>query len=445
MKLSLDLQPKQQQFFDLCEKSKASTLGFGGSRGGAKSGACRRVMLIRRLRYDGTWGIIVRRVYDDVKRNHIDKFFGDWPMFEKFYSKTNHEITFPNQSKIIFGYAETLDEVKRKFHGPEYMDIFVDQAEQFTEEELHQMKLACRWPGQPDFRCKLGLFFNPGGVGIAYLKRVFHDRLYHENERPEDFEFIQAYSWDNFEWVRDAAESEGISPEEFYSWDGAVGGERFNYVITKSQYGKELNALPQNLRLGMLLGSFDRFSGQYFGEVWDRDKAVLSQRQIQRLMKPWWSRWIAIDWGYSHYSAVYWFAKGTVNPDEFNSLMDEVLGKKARDYRVETPQDLVLTYREFVERSVGEADLAARILHNTPREEREEVRRIFLSPDAFAKRGSANTIAEQIGDVLVGGGLPRPHPADNDRVGGWRLMHGLLKRNYELGGLNIGAEQGLIV
>jgi len=58
---------------------------------------------------------------------------------------------------------------------------------------------------------------------------------------------------------------------------------------------------------------------------------------------------------------------------------------------------------------------------------RERISEIFLSPDAFAHRTSEASIAEQLGDVLVANGLPRPAPADDDRVGGWQWMYQLLQ------------------
>ena len=51
---------------------------------------------------------------------------------------------------------------------------------------------------------------------------------------------------------------------------------------------------------------------------------------------------------------------------------------------------------------------------------------IYLSPDAFANRTGEASIAEQMGDVFVSAGLPRPVPADDDRVGGWMLMYQML-------------------
>jgi hypothetical protein len=60
---------------------------------------------------------------------------------------------------------------------------------------------------------------------------------------------------------------------------------------------------------------------------------------------------------------------------------------------------------------------------------RERIREIYLSPDAFARRTSEASVAEQLGDVLQQNGLPRPVPADDDRIGGWQLMYQLLERD----------------
>jgi hypothetical protein len=60
----------------------------------------------------------------------------------------------------------------------------------------------------------------------------------------------------------------------------------------------------------------------------------------------------------------------------------------------------------------------------------ERIRDIFLSPDAFAQRTADASIAEQLGDGLAAAGLPRPSPADNDRVGGWMLMYQALEADH---------------
>src|ERR1700733_4953967 len=195
----VDLQPKQFTFANLVENSKATWLGYGGSRGGAKSGALRRIMVMRRLKYPGTSGLILRRVWDDVLKNHVNEMWkdGEFPELYKYYKAGEHVIEMPNGSRIYFDSSENSTDVQRKAFGPEFMDIFIDQAEQFTEDELVQIKTTCRWPGTPLYRCKMGLFFNPGGVGAGFLQRIFSTLDFHQNESKDNYAFLQAFGWDN--------------------------------------------------------------------------------------------------------------------------------------------------------------------------------------------------------------------------------------------------------
>lgn len=397
LNLSLRLQPKQSELLELCEDSQASTIGYGGSRGGGKSGAARRVMLLRRLNNPGTTGLIFRRVYDDLKRNHIDKFFEEFPHLFRFYRSTDHEVVLPAApgqapSRIVFGYAETETEVKRKFHGPEYMDMFIDQGEQLSELELKLMKTACRWPGTSRYKCKFVVFFNPGGIGLTYFKRVFKDKDYRDKEKENDFAFIQAYGWDNVEWVRSALIEDGLTEDDFYAWSSDT---RFDYFINRSEYGQQLDGLPPAMRIGHLMGSLDTFAGQYF-DVWEPARHVRFA-----VVEPWHPKWISIDWGFAHDSAVLWWAQDAL---------------KTR------------TYRELVKSSMGPRELALKIIEMSQLgEEREQIDAIYLSPDAFAKRTTEDTIANQMGVVFREHGLPMPRRADNDRVSGWMLMHEMLQ------------------
>ena len=395
--IRLRLQPKQWEFGQLCSKSKATWLGFGGSRGGAKSGGLRRVMLSRRLEWPGTNGLIFRRVYDELKKNHIDKMLDEWPALRRYWHATDHEIVLPAvkgeaPSKICFGYAETFEELKRKFFGLEFMDIFVDQGEQLSEQEHRNLKMSCRWPGVPDFRCKYGIFFNPGGIGLPYLKRVFGDKSFRDREVPDDYAFIQAYGWDNVEWVREALKADKLTEKDFYGWKNE---QRFDYFIARSQYGRDLNALPEALRIGHLLGSLDVFAGQYF-DIFDPDRHVVARSRLG--IKPWHAKWLSMDWGFAHDSVIHW-----------HSMEDGV----------------VKTYREKVYSGIGPRAIAQEIV-DICREEQEKPDSFYLSPDAFAKRTTEDSIAEQMRAVLLPAGIACPSPADNDRVGGWMLMREML-------------------
>lgn len=364
--------------------------------------------------------MILRRVWDDVLKNHVEKFKQDFPELAPLYA--NKEITLPNGSKIIFMAAETEADVERKFFGPEYMDIFVDQAEQFSEKELRLIKMAARWPGMGENACKLGLFYNPGGVSMSFLKRIFHDKKYTSEENPEDFAFIQAYGWDNVEWVRPALQADGFTVEDFYSWEP---DRRFHYFITRSQYGRELNAQPPHIRIGHLLGRFDRFAGQYFGAVYDRDKISIRNDQLARLMKPYWRRWISIDWGFHHYAGVLWHARGKVTREE--------LEKACRLKSEKAVIDVVVTYRTRMVQEVGEEELAMEIVKASPAEERKAIRHVFIGPigPERKKKIGKHTVPQQLGKVLREHGMPEPVVADDARVDGWRLMYNQMKETFD--------------
>jgi len=426
--LDIALQPKQLELARLMEArgpTVATWIGFGGALGGAKSGAIRRIMLARRGKYPRTIGVIMRRVLADVKENHIQKFWEEYPDLRKYYNATDFEIVLPNSSRIKFMYAESTQEVDRKFYGPEFFDIFIDQAEQFSEGELRTINTRNRAPGAPDGLCKMGLFFNPGGCGTEFLRRVFWLKQYHSHERASDYAFIQSYGWDNFEWMRGT----GISEREYYSLSN---DDRFQSFIERSPYGRKLNALPPSLRAGHLMGSFESFAGQYFAGVWDESKCILSVNETEQLIQPWWTRWTATDWGFAHNAVHLWFASGKLSPNDFERLLGGA---------TQWPIDVVVVYRELVVNNTPEAEFASMMVNMTPADERRLIHREFLSPDAWAKRGSANTVAEQLGEVFRRHGLPRPDSADDDRIGGWRLLYNGFRQTCALRGATVDVER----
>src|SRR5260370_1294524 len=144
-------------------------------------------------------------------------------------------------------------------------------------------------------------------------------------------------------------------------------------------------------------------------------------------------RWISIDWGFQHPSAVYWHCAVPGRPSfaipsearNFSSSYGQRDPSAAPLSQDDNPCRIV-TYREFVQNGLSPRMLAQAIAE---RSGRERINEIFLSPDAFAHRTSEASIAEQLGDVLVANGLPRPAPADDDRIGGWQLMYQLLESN----------------
>lgn len=419
IQLNLSLQPKQWALYDAIEDARPDSptvLGYGGSRGAAKSGAVRRCALrLATTRSCIIW--IVRRVWDDLNKDHVLPLFEEHPFLRSFWHAGEKKLNIRTDtvnSTIFFIHAGDSGRAKRKARGPQAHYIFLEQAEEFTQEEMEQLAGSNRAPGVPPGYCKRIFTFNPGGVGTTYLRRIFHKKEYRDNENPNDYLFIQGFGWDNYEWFRGLGI---VSERRFYEspeWDEK---RRFEVFINETDFGRKLNALPPSQRIGELMGSFDSFSGQYFADVWEQSTSVLPQEICGQIIQPWWRRWLATDWGFSHYAATGWFASGLLPIEQCRAL----LGIES-----ETPVRVIIQYRELVTNDVPEPDLARLIISMTPPAERREIRDHWIGHDAWAKRGSAHTVVEQMDPIFARDGLPRLSRADIDRQGGWRLLYNAL-------------------
>lgn len=423
------LQPKQELLHQaiLDRRPEAPTvIGFGGSRGAAKSGGVRRIAIA--LAYEQpciVW--IIRRVWDDLNKDHVKPLFEEYPELKPFWRAQDRELALPNGSSIFFIHSGDKGRAKRKARGPQAHYIFLEQAEEFSQEEMEQLAGSNRAPGVPPGHCKRIYTFNPGGIGTNYLRRIFHLKQYHDNETPGDFLFIQAYGWDNYQWFRgvpgivdeetfyDSPEWADVETFSYFDCEVTSSKRAFDFFITKTDFGRKLASLRQSERIGELMGSFDKFAGQYYSEVWEESATVLPVDLVVRMIKPWWKRWLATDWGYSHWAPTGWFTSGLLSPGEMRAY-----------FQLETPMPVrvVILYREAVpDEQLTEPNLAKLIVAMTPEPERPEVRRHFIGHDAWAKKGSANTVVEQMDPELKRGGLKQLEKADIDRVGGWRLMY----------------------
>jgi phage terminase large subunit len=187
-----------------------------------------------------------------------------------------------------------------------------------------------------------------------------------------------------------------------------------------ADYRRTLEVLPEHLRKAFLDGDWNVFAGQYF-DIFDYGRHTARPEEIW--LEAWWPRWISIDWGFQHPSAVYWHCavpgSAGFQPAGFGGSAER---KNSRQDAGATQR--IVTYREFVQSGLSPRMLAQGIAE---RSGRENISEVFLSPDAFAHRTAEASIAEQLGDVLTANGLPRPAVADDDRIGGWQLMYQMLE------------------
>ena len=258
--------PKQEQFL----RSLRRRVCYGGARGGGKSWVVRAKATLLALNYPGIKIIILRRTYADLWQNHVLELRKLLEPDIATYRDSEKAMVFPNGSRIRFGYCAAEADVLQ-YQGQEYDIMFLDEATQFTEYMYNCLVASNR--GANEFPHRMYLTCNPGGVGHAWVKRLFIDKDYTDAENPDDYEFIPAKVYDN------------------------------KVLVDKDpEYVRMLETLPEDMRRAWLDGDWNVFAGQYFRE-WRDDIHVIDPIEIPG----WWRRYFAMDYGLDMLAG-YWIA-----------------------------------------------------------------------------------------------------------------------------------------
>ncbi len=255
------LNPKQVQFFT---SEKRYTM-YGGSRGGGKSYAVQRKAILLAFEYPGIKIMIIRRTFPELRENHALPLQSLLNGVAK-YKEADKAFIFPNGSRIKLGYCEHEGDVLQ-YQGQEWDVIFIDEATHLTEYQFQRLTEIVR--GTNGFPKRMYLTCNPGGVGHAWVKRLFVDRVYTSAENADDYCFIQASVFDN------------------------------TALLEKDPgYLRVLEALPEDRKKADLYGDWDVYEGQYFSE-WNRELHTCEPFPIP----PSWRKYLAIDYGLDMFAA----------------------------------------------------------------------------------------------------------------------------------------------
>ncbi len=223
-------QEKQLEFF----LSHAKYTAYGGARGGGKSWALRRKLVLMCLRYPGLSVLLVRRTYGELLSNHVRVLLSELDGLA-VYSDSRKCFEFFNGSLLRLGYLDNENDTTR-YQGTEYDIIAIDEATQLTEYQFQTLKATVR--GTNGYPKRMYLTCNPGGVGHGWVKRLFIDRDYRTGENGSDYAFIRG---------------------QCLRQSGAFGKADPGYL-------EQLKSLPQGLREAWLDGSWGGFEGQFFPE-----------------------------------------------------------------------------------------------------------------------------------------------------------------------------------
>ena len=183
------LNPPQQAFCN----ARCRYVAYGGARGGGKTHVL-RVKAFGAAVYNPCIRIlIVRREYPELEQTIIIPLRKMIPPELATWNGSSRMFSFWNGSVIKVGHYGMKDDVE--YQGQEWDFIFMDEATQFTEEQFRILGACLR--GTTPIKRRIFLTCNPGGIGHAWVKRLFIERAFQKGERPEDYMFIRATVEDN--------------------------------------------------------------------------------------------------------------------------------------------------------------------------------------------------------------------------------------------------------
>lgn len=278
---------------------------YGGAMAGGKSYWLRWMLVYLLLRWAAA-GLTKVEVglfcedYPTLKDRQLSKIGSEFPswlgtLHQDHATHGRCYILAPDYGGGIIKFRNLDD--PSKYQSAEFAAIAVDELTKNEKSVFDDLRNRLRWPGISDIKFLAST--NPGGVGHAWVKKLWLDRVFEENEtEPEQFHYVRALAQDN----------PHIDPS----------------------YLKQLESLPTDKRRAYLEGDWDIFKGQYFTEF----------RREVHVIKPFtipddWKRFRMGDYGFNAPSAVYW---GAISPDgqlflyrelyrsglSYSALVDEV-------------------------------------------------------------------------------------------------------------------------
>lgn len=262
-------QKKQDEF----HSSPAKFRLYGGSAGGGKSEAIlfEAIALCNEIR--GAHGLVLRRTFPELKMSLIIRALEKLPKGMYKYSHNDHLLTWlPTGSRIQFGYCQKDEDVFR-YQGAEFDFIGMDEMTQFTEFQFKYLLSRLR-TSKPGVQAKFFGATNPGGVGHEFVKRLWIEHRFTNEEK------LAGFTESSFEFIRSSV---------------------YDNKYLGADYVANLRSLPEAERRKLLDGDWDVYEGRFFEDF------NASVHVIDRFDPPdTWKRFRAIDFGRTAPFACLW-------------------------------------------------------------------------------------------------------------------------------------------
>jgi hypothetical protein len=259
-------------------------VAMGGTRYGGKTFTGAHCIGYRRLMYPNTRALALRTIQRASDLNMGEElrtaFFepNGFPVGLRRKGQiqflvNEKRIVFPNGSMIQLGYCKSPEDALQHL-GLQWEDIWIEQAEQFTE-KIYDLLRGSNRPNNTNCDARTLLTFNPGGIGTPWLNR----RIVNDRTRDRRVLFVRSD-------VRDCIATLVRDP---------------SYIQRTL-----LSIADPVLREQWLGGNFDIFSNEYFHLVPETEQWPGT---VQEIEPPRWAQWYCgVDWGHGSPFACLWSA-----------------------------------------------------------------------------------------------------------------------------------------
>ena len=193
-----------------------------------------------------------------------------------------HCVTVPPFHNVLIRYN---NRVMWCGQSAEFAAILVDELTKNDLNTFTDLRMRLRWPGIPDMSCVFLGATNPGGIGHAFVKALWMDKIF-----PDEF----------------------LKPMDYSKTFGYIPSKAEDNPYLDDAYWAGLQTLPPHLRAAFRDGSWDLFKGQAFQE-WSRSYHVVDPMYFEhkdgkkRLHPEGAPLFMTFDWGFGAPFSIGWW------------------------------------------------------------------------------------------------------------------------------------------
>lgn len=364
MSKAMILQPKQFEMAAAARKcdiaGNPTAVGVGGARGGGKSAwMFAQICLDDCQRYPGLKFLYLRKSATAAREQIRDLLLKTCPknIVKHEYREQAGVIEFENSSFIIIKHFKDEKDIEN-FLGQEYDGIAIEELTTLTFDKWKNL-MTCLRTSKPNWRPRFYGAWNWGGIGHAWVKKVFYDPW--ESGTQKDTIYIKATVHDN------------------------------NHVNVENR--KILESLSGWKYKSWYLGDPNFQAGQFFTN-WNEDYHVYPSANCPVFTETKAKRWyVSMDYGFAH-------------PSCFHLHCDDANGNTYTVDEEHRKETVIEEHSEYFKAMLRRHNL---VIH--------DLDFVVAGKDCFSRKQDGRTIAmdyEDCGISMI--------PAEIDRVNAWAVM-----------------------